>query len=96
MERNQDWVCESLGMGGAECGVGYSCVLPLTEASVFQAERLGKPQRLKYKPRLRPWGPSPQSCWPGGWGSTQPKQIIKRIKEVVQGVEFKKALNPLG
>lgn len=32
MERNQDWVGESLGMGGAEGGVGYSCVLPLTEA----------------------------------------------------------------
>lgn len=62
MERNQVWVCESLGMGGAEGGVGYSRVLPLTEASVFPADWLGKPQRLKHKPRLRPWGPSPPAA----------------------------------
>lgn len=32
MERHPDWVCQSLGTGAAEGGVGYSCVLPLTDA----------------------------------------------------------------
>lgn len=63
----------SLGREGPREGlVTHMCSLS-QERSVFLAGWLGRLQRLKYnKPRLRPWGPSLQSCWPGGWGLTEP------------------------
>lgn len=63
----------SLGRAGQRDGlVTHVCSLS-QKRSVFLAGWLGRLQRLKYnKARLRPWGPSLQSCWPGGWGPTEP------------------------
>ena len=85
-----------LGWEGQREGlVTHICSLS-QKHSVFPAGWLGKPQRLKYnKPRLRPWGPGPQSCWPGGWSPTEPLTKNKENQKGHSGCGGKNT-TPLG
>ena len=81
-----------LGREGQREGlVTHVCSLS-QKPSVFLAGWLGRLQRLKYnRPRLRPWGPSLQSCWPGGWGPTEPLTKNKEnLKKDIQSVRGRK------
>lgn len=79
-------------MGAAEGGVGYSCVLPLTDAFSVLGLMVEETTDLSNKPRLRPWGPSLRVAGQEGGVSLSFEQIIKRIKEGIEGVEGKKTL----